>query len=75
MQADNELAQAFRAEFQALLTKYNAYMVATDEWQGYRGDGDDLRITVHIIHNKVTKKGKRIETTFDFGKYIDGQSE
>jgi hypothetical protein len=39
---------AFREELQALLTKYNASLVAQDHYTGYPECGEDVRITVEI---------------------------
>jgi len=71
MQKKEQVAQAFKAELQALLDKYGAELEAKDFWQGYAECGEDVRmeVTVPAIydadHNCV-----REWTDIDLGAHI-----
>ena len=38
----------FKAEFSALLKKYNVEITAADEWSGYAECGKDIQITIEF---------------------------
>ena len=48
METKEQVAQAFKAELQALLDKYGAELEAKDHWQGYAECGEDVRMTVYV---------------------------
>jgi len=48
MQTKEQVAQAFKAELQALLDKYGAELEAKDHYQGYPEWGEDVRMTVNV---------------------------
>jgi hypothetical protein len=48
MQTKEQVAQAFKAELQALLDRYGAQIEADDHYQGYPECGEDVRMTVNV---------------------------
>ena len=48
METKEQVAEAFKAELQALLDKYNAELEAKDHWQGYSECREDVHMTVDI---------------------------
>lgn len=48
MQTKEQIEQAFRAELQTLLDKYDAALEAKDHYLGYAECGEDVRMTVNI---------------------------
>ncbi len=65
-----EVEAAFRAEFQALLDKYNAVVKAEGHWQGYAECGEDVRLTVEIGSIYAGIECVREYTEIDFGHSV-----
>lgn len=68
MQTKEQIEQAFRAEFQALLDKYGAELEAKDHFKGYAECGEDVRMTV-TIQGEWDKEGEPVReyTEIDLG--------
>lgn len=71
METKEQVTQAFEAELQTLLNKYNAELEAKNVWQGYAECGEDIRIeiTIPAIHDK---EGNTVRewTDIDLGRYL-----
>jgi len=71
MTTKEQIEQNFKADFQALLDKYNATIEADDHFQGYAECGEDIQVCVYIP-GSFDKDGEIIQETADFnlGRYL-----
>lgn len=71
MQTKEQVTQAFKAELQTLLDKYQAELEAKDFWQGYPECGEDVRmqVTIPAVHD-ADHNCVREYTEIDLGAYV-----
>lgn len=71
MKTSKELETAFKADFQALLDKYNAEFQVQNFWTGYPECGEDIQATIYINAEWDQDYNQLIEfTEFNLDKSI-----
>ena len=70
-QTTEQVSEAFRAEFQALLDKYGATVDASDHFSGYPECGEDIYIEV-TIPSIYDDQGNKVRpfTEINLGRYL-----